>query len=422
MILAPSAMAAVTLARTSSSARRRPVAALGHAVQPVDGEGLEAGHVVVVVDVEELGQLVVGDDRVGQHHLSARRRPGAQQVALGADRAAHRGHELLADGVERRVGDLCEQLLEVVEQQARPVGQDGHGRVGAHRADRLGARAGHRRDEDLQLLGGVPEHPLVLHHRRVLRREEGAGRQVVEVHEPGVEPLAVGLLSGQRLLDLVVADDAAEVRVDQEHAARLEAALLHDRGRVDGEHAHLRGHHHEAVLGHPVARRAEAVAVEHGADDRAVGERDRGRAVPRLHDRGVEAVEVALPVRHRLVVLPGLRDHHQHGVGERVAAEVEQLEHLVEAGRVGAARCADREGSLEPVDQVGLEQRLARPHPVLVAHHRVDLAVVGDEAVGVGQRPRRERVGGEAAVHEGEGRLHPLVGQVGEEGCRPGTR
>ena len=415
MTLAPSAMAALDLGAHVLERSAQPVAALGDAEQAVDGEGLEARHVVVVVDVEELGQLVVGDDRVGEHHLPARRRAGAQQVALGADGAAHRGDQLLADGVERRVGDLGEQLLEVVEQQAGAVGEHGDRRVGAHRADRLGAGARHRREEDLELLGGVAEHPLVLHHRRVLRREEVARRQVVEVHEPGVEPLAVGLLRGQRLLDLVVADDAAEVRVDEEHAARLEPALLHDGGLVDREHADLRGHHHEAVVGDPVAARAQAVAVEHRADHRAVGERDRRRTVPRLHQRGVEAVEVALPVRHRLVVLPGLRDHHQHGVGERVAAEVQELEHLVEAGGVGAAGRADREGALEAVDEVGLEQRLAGAHPVLVAHHGVDLAVVGDEPVRVGERPRRERVGGEAAVHERQRRLEPLVAQVGEE-------
>ena len=396
------------LAHLGAHVLERPpqaVAALGHAEQAVDGEGLEARHVVVVVDVEELGELVVGDDRVGEHHLPAAGRARAQQVALRADRAGHRGDQLLADRVERRVGDLREQLLEVVEQQARAIGEHGDRRVGAHRADRLGAGARHRREQDLQLLGGVPEHPLVLHDRRVLRREEVACREVVEVHEPGVEPLAVGVLGGERLLDLVVADDAAEVRVDEEHATRLQAALLHDRRLVDRQHADLGGHHHEAVVGDPVAAGAEAVAVEHRADHRAVGERDRRRAVPRLHQRGVEAVEVALPVGHGLVVLPRLRDHHQHGVGERVAAQVQQLEHLVEAGGVGAAGRADREGAVEAVDEVGVEQRLASPHPVLVAHHRVDLAVVGDEPVRVGEGPRRERVGGEAAVHERQRRL-----------------
>ena len=60
-------------------------------------------------------------------------------------------------------------------------------------------------------------------------------------------------------------------------------------------------------------------------------------------------------------------------------------------------------------------QRLARAHPVAVALQRVDLAVVGDIAVRVRERPRRERVGREAAVHQRQRRLDALVGQVGEE-------
>ena len=70
---------------------------------------------------------------------------------------------------------------------------------------------------------------------------------------------------------------------------------------------------------------------------------------------------------------------------------------------------------MSPGCTVGGEHRLAGPHPVAVAAHGVDLAVVGDAAVGVRQRPRRERVGREAGVHEGERRLEARVGQVGVE-------
>ena len=42
-----------------------------------------------------------------------------EQVAFRADGRGHRRDQLLADRVERRVGDLREQLLEVVEQQPR---------------------------------------------------------------------------------------------------------------------------------------------------------------------------------------------------------------------------------------------------------------------------------------------------------------
>ena len=243
-----------------------------------------------------------------------------------------------------------------------------------------------------------------------------SGRQVVEVDQAGVEPLLVRLLGGQRRLDLVVVDDPALGGVDEEHAAGLEAALLHDLGRVDVEHADLRRHHDEVVGRDPVTRRAQAVAVEDGADDGPVRECHRRGAVPRLHQRGVVLVEGPPLRRHGLVVLPRLGDHHEHGVGERAAAEVQQLEHLVEAGRVAAAGRADREDAVEVAgQQVAGEQGLAGPHPVLVALHGVDLAVVGDVPVGVGQRPRRERVGREARVDEGERGLDPLVVEVREE-------
>jgi hypothetical protein len=48
-----------------------------------DPDGGVAGQVAVVVDVQDLGQLVVVDDRVGQEQLPAGRRGGLQQVLLG---------------------------------------------------------------------------------------------------------------------------------------------------------------------------------------------------------------------------------------------------------------------------------------------------------------------------------------------------
>ena len=79
------------------------------------------GNCAVVVDVDDLAQLVVVEDRERQLDLTAAVGSGFEQVPLGADRRRHRGDELLADRVERRVRDLREQLLEVVEQQPRPV-------------------------------------------------------------------------------------------------------------------------------------------------------------------------------------------------------------------------------------------------------------------------------------------------------------
>jgi hypothetical protein len=95
---------------------------------------------------------------------------------------------------------------------------------------------------------------------------------------------------------------------------------------------------------------------------------------------GVEALEVLGQV---LPAGVGLRDHHHHRVRERAAREHEQLEDVVERRGIRAALADDRDDLVEVApEQRGGELRLARPHPVLVAHERVDLAVVGDHAVG----------------------------------------
>ena len=68
-----------------------------------------------------------------------------QNVALGADVADERHHQLFADGVDGRIGDLREELLEVVEQRLRAVGEAGQRHIGAHGADRLFALGAHGR-------------------------------------------------------------------------------------------------------------------------------------------------------------------------------------------------------------------------------------------------------------------------------------
>ena len=127
------------------------------------------------------------------------------------------------------------------------------------------------------------------------------------------------------------------------------------------------------------------------------------------------AVEVPHCRVHALVLLPGLGDHHQYRLGQGVPAHVEQLQDLVETGRVGDTGGADREDPFEVRNQVGRQEALAGSHEIAVALDGVDLAVVGDHPVGMGKRPHRERVGGEPGVYESDGALDAVVVQVDEE-------
>ncbi len=77
-----------------------------------------------------------------------------------------------------------------------------------------------------------------------------ACRKILDLEESGVQPLLVRVFGGEFGLDLLVFDDAALRGVDQEHSAGLQTHLLDDGRRVQVQHAGLRRHHHQTVLGH----------------------------------------------------------------------------------------------------------------------------------------------------------------------------
>ncbi len=318
-------------------------------------------------------------------------------------------------GIDRRVRDLREVLLEVGRQQLRALGERRERGVDAHRAGRLLALDRHRRDHQAQVLAGVPEQALL--PLELGQLGPGSARpvgQVLEVHLLLVEQRAVGPPARERVLQLVVADDAARDRVDEQHAAGLEPVVDEHLAGIEVEHAGLRGEHEQPVAGQRVARGAQAVAVERGADLAAVRERDRGGAVPRLEQRGVELVERADVVRHLGVVRPGRRDQHRQRVRGRAARHHEQLERGIERSRVGPALVDDREQLREVVaEQRRAQAGLARVHPRAVAAHRVDLAVVREVVERLGEVPRAERVRREARVHERDRRLDERLAQVG---------
>ena len=112
--------------------------------------------------------------RIGPLQLDAaagRRAAGCSRLPSEPSRVSARGDELLADAVDRRVGDLGEELLEVVVEQARPVREHGQRGVVAHRAHGLDAVARHRgrggcRSSSMR----VAEGDLALQQRLVVRQ------------------------------------------------------------------------------------------------------------------------------------------------------------------------------------------------------------------------------------------------------------
>ncbi|MNU94222.1 hypothetical protein D3C71_841800 [compost metagenome] len=328
----------------------------GGGVRDVQFEAAEflARHLFDVADLRHGGEV--------QHRLGdfqAQRRidvVDVQQVRLGADEGHQRHHELFADGVDRRVGDLREQLAEVVVERLGAVGQHGQRGVVAHRTDDFLARGGHGFQDELEVFLGPAEGLLAVQqgHGRLRGHGDLARRgQRFQLDLQAFDPLAVRPAVRKLQLDLGVVDDAALFQVDQEHLARLQAPLLDDAVFGDRQRAGFGRQDDHVVIGDQVAGRAQAVAVQRGADLAAIGERDRGGAVPRLHHGGVVFVEGAAALVHLRVLFPGFRDHHHHGVGQRIARVHQQFQAVVERRGIRLAFVDDRVQLFQVVAQHG---------------------------------------------------------------------
>jgi len=279
-----------------------------------------------------------------------------QDVPRGTDEGHHRHDQLFADGVDRWVGHLGEELFEIPVEELGLLREHGRGFVGAHRAHRLVAAHGHGVQDEVYVLARVSEELLSLDEiaglggRRSYGSEEAVDGDAVLLHPTSVRPTP-----RQPGLDLHVFEDPARGQVGEDDLPRPERSFLLDLLRGEVEDPRLGGEDHEAVLGDGIAGRTQSVPVKQGTDGPPVAEGDGGGAVPRLHQAGVVFEKTAQVGSHRVFRAPGLWDQHQERVVDVPAARRKKLEHVVEAGGVAGGLVGHRQQLGEVVaEEVGL--------------------------------------------------------------------
>ena len=191
------------------------LAAAGDLVQALD-------HVRTVVAAEdtgpvkplELGHLIRVDHGQRNQNLLGVQFGIGQQVRFRADGGFKRGDDFLTLPIQRRVGDLRELLGEVVEQHAAAAGQGRHRGVVTHGTERFLTGVGHRGEQQLQILFGVAEGALTALDGLSGVAHVLAAGQVAHLDRVAFHPLAVRVLGGEGLLDLLIGNDAAFGGVD----------------------------------------------------------------------------------------------------------------------------------------------------------------------------------------------------------------
>ena len=265
-----------------------------------------------------------------------------EQIWPRPNHGHQRHHQFLADRVNRWIGDLREILLEVMEKQLGFIGQHRNGRIRAHGPNRVIAVAPHGLQEEIEIFLRIPKCLLITQQalgilralNRHFRRHAG---QFFQLELRVLQPFGVRVFASQLLLDFGIINDAPGFQVNQQHAAWLQTPFVANAFFGDWQHAHFGCQHHLVVIGDDVARRAQPIAIQRRANLAAIGEGNRGGAIPGFHQRGVVFVESA-PIRiHQRITRPGFRDQHHHRMRKRITARHQDFQGIINAGGIRLA-------------------------------------------------------------------------------------
>ncbi len=300
----------------------------------------------------------------------------------------------------------------------RLIAEHGQWNIAAHGAHGFFGFQRHRFYNGFNVFGAVAKSLLVFQHILVIQVGKGYPRlgQFFQPYFVLIQPVAIGLLAADFLLQLFIADDAALLQIHDKHFARLQSPFLNHMGRVHGQHTAFAGHDNPVIIGNTITGRAQAVAVKRGADYFSIAEADGCRPVPWLHDGSMEFIKSFFPKIHLVITIPCFGYQHHHHMRQAAAGHGQQFNHVVEAGRVALSFHHDGQQHLHFFfGKIGrCESMLSRLQPVQVALQRIDFSIVCNIAEGLCQPPRWKCVGGKAAVHQAEGTHHSFIAQVGK--------
>ncbi len=201
----------------------------------------------------ELGKLFVRKDRRFELDQPRMLRSRLEEIAFRSDRR-FRGHDdLFPDAIYRRIGDLREQLLEIVEKQLRFIRQNRQRSICSHRAHGFVPVSRHRQHQHAQIFKRVPKRKLPLQHFLVIKlRHRIRIGHVRELNKVLIQPIAIRMFGGDRLFDFLIGHDAPLLRIHKEHASRLQTAFLQHAVGRNVEHSHFAGHHYQIIFGHVI--------------------------------------------------------------------------------------------------------------------------------------------------------------------------
>ena len=281
------------------------------------------------------------------------------------------------------------------------VRQDCQRGIVTHRADRLFPVQCHRRQKHFQVFLRKTESLLPIHQwNGRLEQVMSVFFQLMQTDTDRIDPCTIWPCVGVYALDFAVVDDAPGIQIDQKHLAGLQAPFLDDVRFRNRQYARFRSHDDQIVIGDDITGRTQTIPVEQAPNLAAVCKGNRCRTIPRFHHGGMVFIKGTPVVFHQRVVFPGLRNHHHHGMRQRITRHDEQLERVVETRCIRLVFIHEWIQFLKVIAQNGrIHQPFTCAEPVEISLDGIDLPIMRNQAVRVSEWPLRKRIRGKALVH-----------------------
>ena len=336
-----------------------------------------------------------------------------------------RSNQALTQSVDRRIGYLGEQLVEVIEEGTVLLREAREGSIDAHGSQGHTALFSHGANHFIHVIPVVAQLSHAYGHGDLgIARCFGLGGSIKigNFDLLFLYPIAIGLFLCIAGTQLVIPDNAIGRSIDFHHFTRTKTACGKDVGGLDFDGSNLRGKQEAIVTRDVVAGRTQAVAIERSTERGAIGVGDSGRTIPRLHEHGLVFVIGTTTSGKRFVVVPRLGQQHGNGASHIATIHHQELEHIIEDGGVGALFVDDRQNRFQILAQNRRVQVwFAGTNPVHIAFQRVDFAVMNDVTIRMSALPRGGGVRGVARMNQRDCGLHRCIGKVQVETTHLGS-
>ncbi len=334
-----------------------------------------------------------------------------EQIAFAANHRIQGHYQGFTQGINGRIGDLRKLLAEIIGNVAFLPGKYRHGGVVAHGAHRFLSAFGENADD---LIFFLKTDAKGLFAEQQVGNGQGRGQIMViamQMLRKFIQPFPIRMTVHDFGIDAFRVEEASARHIYRDQLAGSDPPLHGNVLMLVVENAYFRSNVDDAVFGDDITRGPQTIAIQSAGGDAAGVQNQTGGAIPGFHAHGVIFIKSPQSRFHMRNIVPGRGHQQADGLEEIHAALHQQLQHVVETEGITATAYGRK--YLSHGQQVTVQLRFPGLSPESITLHRIQFAIMGENAERLAKAPLRPGVGGKSLMIGDQCRAEARVAQVG---------